>query len=387
MLRSLGVALVVATLVLVVAELVLERVVGPPPPALGVRASSMDHPLFLRVREPGFSIDRTALGKTFPFRVNALGFRGPEMAPAKPADTYRIIFIGASVVESAHLPEEETFVRVVEQMLNDRLGGSPRVETGSLAQPGFTSHVSLAQIANRVLELDPDLVIEFDAADWAVPLNPAYEPTLMYMARTSSTRKIPLSEWIATNSQLVRWVTRLTSPKPGFEFDTYLEHARRRRRVTPFRNPPNRLFERGLERFSLNLHRSALLCRDAGVAYAATTQPWLYKPNQPPREDRSLWLSYDNPNIRKGGWNLSPAVARRWVDAYNDVIRDRARSDGFILIDLAARVPRDLDHLIDDVHPTAAGSRVYAEEIVSQLLRDGRLPRVVSRGAPGISQP
>ncbi len=105
------------------------------------------------------------------------------------------------------------------------------------------------------------------------------------------------------------------------------------------------------------------------------TKVWLYKVEQPPEENDVLWVSYHEPNIRAGDWNVSPSVARRWVDRYNDVARDVARADDFILVDLAKTVPNNLVNIIDDVHLTTAGNVAVATEIVSELLRDGTLPR------------
>jgi len=245
----------------------------------------------------------------------------------------------------------------------------PQVEVGVLARPGAGSEVVLALIANRALELSPDLIIAQSAGDWLRPLHPDYEPTLIYLASESSHQKNIRNALLDT--RLVRLMTQIQRARNSDS----LASTRAARRSLPFRDPPDSQFERGLGRYHRNLHRSGVLCQDASVAFALLTKAWLYKADQPPDEDAALWMSYRNDNVRAGGWNVSPAVASRWTDRYNDVQREVAREDDLILVDLARTIPRTLVNLRDDVHLTAAGNVAVAAEIVSELLRDGTLPR------------
>jgi len=371
-LKSVGYALLVTVAILALVEVGLRLHKPEGPVKKFTLASSRnleDHPLFGKIRRPGLSVERQVFGKRFVFRTNDLGLRGPPMSLEKPPGTYRIIFVGASVVENSHLPEDEIFPFLVERKLNERLGGEPHVEVGVLAKPGANSEVALAEIANMVLELHPDLVLVLSAGDWSKSLNPRYEPTLMYLAKR--VRQEPSLTKVLERAVVKSRTVQLL--QKAFANPKLSAHARRR--SIPFKDPPDRLFERGLTRFQENLHRCGILTRDSGAAFALMTQVWLYKTKQPPEEDKAIFRSFVSRNIRAGGWNISPPVARKWVDRYNDVIRDVAHTDNFILVDTAKMVPNNLENMIDDVHLTAAGNRAFADAIVSELLRGGTLPR------------
>ena len=176
----------------------------------------VDHPLFGRSQRPGISLEREAYHKRFIYRINDLGLRGPPMSLEKAPGTYRIIFVGASVVESAYLPEAEMFPFLVERKLNERLGGKTRVEVGVLAKPGATSETSLAQIANMALELSPDLVVLLTGGDWAKSLDPDYEPTLMYMGKSLPLRPslAKTIEHIVLETRIAQLVQRTFEKKP-----------------------------------------------------------------------------------------------------------------------------------------------------------------------------
>jgi hypothetical protein len=287
-----------------------------------------------------------------------LGFRGPEIETEKPPGVFRVIFVGASVVEAQHLPEEEMFAFIVERRLNELVAEGTRVEVVVDAGYGRTSHVTLSHVANRLLPLNPDLIIELSAADMWAALPERYEPTMYW--KSSPPLEKQLGDWLEENSGLVRAVQRLSS---GFTSNTsHLRRAQLRRSAEPIKDPPDEILFRDAERSYLNIHRSALLARDANVDYAIMTQAWLYKPVQPEEEEDTLWL------LRRAGWNLTTATARRSIDQYNRGLRELAREDGLLLIDLAQRIPRNLEHYVDDVHLTAKGHEAAAAAILESVI-------------------
>ena len=297
------------------------------------KSAFLDHPIYGRIWRPGYSAETEGFEKRFVFQINELGLRGPPMSLNKAPGTYRIIFVGASTTENRYLPYEDTFPALVEKKLNERLGGSPRVEVGVLSTGGANSDLVLARIAIRVLELSPDLVIVMSASDWMRSLHPDYDPMMLFLAseRTPPQSTISFITDTLLQTQLGQIVWKRRGPPSHAEM---VASARAKRRSVPFRDPPNNHFERGLKRYWWDLHRSGVLCRDSGIAFALMTKVWLYKNEQPPEENDALWLSYHNINVRAGQWNVSPPVARKWADHYNDVVRDVARTNDYILINL-----------------------------------------------------
>lgn len=97
-------------------------------------------------------------GIDIPIRVNNLGFRGPDVSPAKPVGVYRIVLLGDSIAFGRTLPDERIFARLLERRLN-RDAGPRRFEVVNASLSGRDTWEHAALLRHRVLALDPDLVI------------------------------------------------------------------------------------------------------------------------------------------------------------------------------------------------------------------------------------
>ncbi len=96
------------------------------------------------------------------FRINSLGLRGKEIETPKPANTFRIIFLGDSITLGGRLPEEATFVSRIARALQAR----PSAPTDGVnadvvnAGVGDTGLIEERQWLNDVgFKIQPDLVI------------------------------------------------------------------------------------------------------------------------------------------------------------------------------------------------------------------------------------
>src|SRR5262245_33172689 len=310
--RTLGLALVLALLLLGAGEL-LARALWTPP-----AVPWLQHPLLGRVRPPNYKVQKISVDdrKPFDYETNSLAMRGRSITKAKKdPGTYRIIFVGGSTSENPNTREEQTFPALVEAALNDRFKGSPRVEVGNCGISGNLAAHTLAHVAHRVLALEPDLVVCLEVNDFYQSLSPGWDPSTMDMA---DWRRIRMRDWLDQASRLYAW----TDYKVGGDlYDArakYQQYARLRR-SRPRKDPPDAELLRGIPRFEETLHRIALLCDDARVPLAFMTAVWIYKEKQPDDEDQVIWLS-DLDRFRSD-LNLTTAAARRGVDAYNAAIR------------------------------------------------------------------
>ena len=102
---------------------------------------------------------------------NSHGFRGPPCTIEKPANTFRIVGLGDSVMFGNGVDNGESFVRVLEDQLNsDVAPGGRRYEVINMAMGGYNTAMEVAHFLRHGLELDPDLVvIDYVGNDFHLP--------------------------------------------------------------------------------------------------------------------------------------------------------------------------------------------------------------------------
>lgn len=106
---------------------------------------------------------------TWTISLNSEGFRGPELPSEKPADTFRIVFLGDSWTFGVGVDEEATTARRTERFLREA-HPERTIEVLNLGVMGYTSLQGLRLLRSRALELAPDLiVIGFAMNDSSVP--------------------------------------------------------------------------------------------------------------------------------------------------------------------------------------------------------------------------
>ena len=132
---------------------------------------------------------------------------------------------------------------------------------------------------------------------------------------------------------------------------------------------------RSLAGFERNLEALLRYARADGARVMFVTQPSLYGPRITAAEDaatrrRQVFRE------RVGMLGVTfPSVASlgRAMDAVAASARRLAESQGALLVDAAALVPKDLEHHTDDVHLTPRGTLALAQAVADEVLRRGLL--------------
>jgi lysophospholipase L1-like esterase len=142
----------------------------------------------------------------FTVELNSLGFRGPEIEPDKPADSYRVLVLGDSVTFGWGVDDEATFVRRLERRWNARDDGRRYevVNTGHLA---YDTTQELRLLERRGLALEPDAVV-------LVFVGNDIEPTRKLAEAFVSAQTVPATDPVAEPApaaeppaaDLTRWV-------------------------------------------------------------------------------------------------------------------------------------------------------------------------------------
>jgi len=97
--------------------------------------------------------------------INNHGFRGPEFSIEKSEDVYRIFLVGGSTTASLRALSDEVTPAGYLKTKIDEMNREYKIEVINAGIPGFTSSQELKLIKNRILDLNPDLIIIYDGAN------------------------------------------------------------------------------------------------------------------------------------------------------------------------------------------------------------------------------
>lgn len=92
--------------------------------------------------------------------ISSAGLRDREFDQQKPPDVFRIAVIGDSVTFGLHSPQNDSYPKSLESMLNAcKPPDSPKFEVMNFGVPGYSAVQIARQLKTRVLAFQPDLVI------------------------------------------------------------------------------------------------------------------------------------------------------------------------------------------------------------------------------------
>lgn len=297
-------------------------------------------------------VDRSALDPESPvvrLRTDARGYLLPARRFERPDAT--IAFLGGSSTECAALDEEERWPALVGRILETR---GIRAETLNAGKSGNTSHDAVNALLNHVVHERPDVAVLMEAVnDYGVlSLDPEY--------RTRSDSPM-------TARQPLRWLLQRLSSESALV-------GALRQRLTVREPEPGEFVRAVSERvptieFERRLRAFAGVCRAFGIEPVLMTQPFA-----PART----------------------ALTPEWTDAsdqerFNEAIREVARAESVVLIDLARHVKgvpgwdRPMQVFYDGIHVTADGARLYADYVAARLLE--AVPRLRSGPPPAPGPP
>jgi hypothetical protein len=98
-----------------------------------------------------------------PLTVNRWGMRDRDVPHAKPAGTYRIAFLGPSIVMGSGVGDGETVTALLEARLNASAEGGRRYEVLNFGVPDCSLVEQLALLQERVFAFEPDAVFIADS--------------------------------------------------------------------------------------------------------------------------------------------------------------------------------------------------------------------------------
>ncbi len=118
---------------------------------------------YIDSKHPKYSIASFIPNQHSPtININNFGFRGSDISYEKPADTFRIFFVGGSTAYGAGSSSDSTTIPGYLQEHFDQENLSKKIEIINAGKSSFFSLTEVQLIKNKLLEFDPDLFIVYD---------------------------------------------------------------------------------------------------------------------------------------------------------------------------------------------------------------------------------
>lgn len=316
------------------------------------------------------------------FVTNSFGWRGPDIAVNKPANTVRIAFVGASTtIDGFGAPFSHP--ELVGYWLNrwSATKGLPyRFEVINAGRMGINSNSIAAVVTQELLPVEPDLVVYYEGANqlWPGQMVTVGDTKRIEPPKITFRKRTAAEDYSALVRRALTLADRLRV-RGGYE---------------P-RKPPSRIsWPAGVNELDpaldaklpmdlpnivacLDIIRSALAGIHAELVMSSFV--WIVQDGMRLDLDRDLTLyNYLNQTY----WPFTYAEMRRIADFQNRVFRNYARTHALPFIDMAAEFPQNPALAGDAIHLRYPGlalqAWIYLQHLiplVEERLADGRLPR------------
>jgi lysophospholipase L1-like esterase len=289
------------------------------------------------------------------------GFRNPELAPVKSPDVVRIACLGGSTTYGHQLEASQAWPARLAQLLVDE---GKRVEVINAGVPGWVSHETLISFEERVLPLEPDIVVVYQGRNELFPQafngyrpdylhfrDPAWDFAHTNSAHKAVFRRSYLAMLVCTHDgQRFFWESRLENPIYGCNLKANVP--------TPDEVVRNLADPARTEAYRDNVTRLVESARDAGAEVVLCTMAF--------RAERfASGMLPEDPSTHD-------ALAAQ-VEENNAVVREVATRLEVSIAETGAMAEQP-DWFRDDCHMTPAGHTRRAEIVRSALRAEGLVP-------------
>jgi hypothetical protein len=315
-------------------------------------------------KELGLRIPRAGaerIGSKIHIRINSLGFRGDEFSVKKPRKTLRIVCVGASTTFCAEASDNgHTWPARLEAILQPKYP-TVTIQVINAGVGGYVISDSLKNIENRVLPLEPDLVIYYEANN-DIALDTRDLARQRGVIAESDNYRSPLSKFLSEHSLFYDLVTKnfavLSSRRDTVSGKiTELPHNSPDRFIGQLKLMHDMLFEKRiplvLSCFLTKYRRDQP--RETQIANAELA--FYYMP----------WMTIDS--LLDG------------IDLYDEAIVRFAHSNQIPVVEDRTSIPADDTHFADFVHLRDEGCEAMAERFAEFFAKNDVLGPIIVKAA------
>jgi len=301
------------------------------------------------------------------FTPNRFGWRGPEIAAARPPNTIRIAFVGASTTSDEYA-SAFSHPELVGHWLNLWAAAQHlpyRFEVVNAARTGVDVTSLEAIVRTEVLSVDPELVVYYEGANNFAPgLTLELPPTLPPRPSATFRKRSRAEDYSAMAIRVFDAILK-----------TGQDGSEPRKPAYPAVWPPGvdeRNPDPGRPRLPMAMQGVVAkfdAMRDAlagtGTELALASFVWMVYPGMRLDMNRHLTLFRF---LNETYWPVTYADMRRLADFQNRVYRNYASRHGLLYLPIDEAFPRDPDLFGDAIHMTSRGLRLRAWLYLQQLI-------------------
>jgi lysophospholipase L1-like esterase len=305
------------------------------------------------VPTPGYE----AKGGKIHIKINSLGFRGEEFSRVKPPGTIRIAVLGASTTFNAEVSSNDmTWPHLLQEKLRQANPGT-KIEVVNAAVGGYTSTENLKSLQNRVLPLDPDLVIYYEANNEIV----------------RDTQQLAIKQGLITGDRDPAFVRTLSRFSLLFDLAyknlailsrSHASAAGKIDKVPP--DLPAHFVS------ALDEMRATLAAKN--IPFVLSTFIVKYRRNQ----DRPTQIANADVAFYYMPWMSIDGMLDA-MDVYNQAILDYAKRENLPVVDDREAIPPDAEHFTDCMHFGDKGADAMAERFARYFRASGLSLRATRR--------
>jgi lysophospholipase L1-like esterase len=322
----------------------------------------------LATRFQGVAYLNYGLSPRYP-QSNSLGYRGPEIAIPKPPGVFRIVALGGSSTYGEFIAEwQDAYPAQLERILRDDYGYD-HVEVVNAGIPGYTSWELTVNFMFRVLDLDPDLIIIYEAIN---DINPRLSAPEFYNGLNTGHGYWRELDDPLPPSALYRFLAARL-----FDWQPTVAYGLDRQFVQP----------EGYRDCGLVIQEGKALCANLGM-----TAEEVLRANPPVYFERNIrhiviLAQAEEIQVLLSSWAYSPAVFDRpggdflsyefrqaAVAEHNVILRAIADEFQVSMYDLAASMPQNRQYWVDGMHVNPRGAREQARQYAAFMVEAGLLP-------------
>ncbi len=314
----------------------------------------------------------SGMGEMARFTTNNLGFRGDNIEQPKPDDEFRVFMVGGSTTECVYLDDTRSVTAVLESYLDQQLSDPAKVKVYGAGKSGDRSYDHLAMIGQRIIHLQPDLIIVFCGLN---DLTAAiYNADYLHLPQADGARIsfADQTKYLLTSFQLPRrlyYVYKgILKPQTGddlltsISFKSDYKSKVELRKSSPQTDQPPRT---DIAPYSDNLISIVGLAKAHNVRLVLMTQAMTWNSKIDPNVTDWVWGTY------KDGVTYREDLMDEAVDTYNDAMREVGIETGIPVFDLALFMPKSLEFFYDDCHFNIKGAEKAATLLGDFLIENG----------------